>query len=313
VESDDGDILTLRSVAALDTTVERKGIASYHFKVSCPGNIEVDYRTSITDSNDPDPKVSVKLFGPDNDWRWTGTEADENETKQYWVNESHIHDGYDWFLQMNNQGNKSIAIVGEVRTPGKNCAPVPIKKTVTFRYSGNSMLVNDVTLEQESSNQNFGKQSICYVDGDDNGGYERNTLLFWDISSIPQGSRITKATIQLTVIDVSADAYYVYSARKPWRANTATWNQAGSSNFWSNGGATGPADRGSVVGKLSARNEGKAQINLQSSLVQDWVDGKRANYGVLIASSTAFDGIDFYCSEASKKSVRPQLVVEYER
>jgi len=293
--------------------IDPNSIGTYSFDVSCTGNIELNFSLGMSNFDDPDPVARVGLYKPDGKSRWTGTQADENKNMEFGVSETVIRSGTRWQLEVKNTGTKIIKVFAELSTPGDHCPTEPVSETMVFQYSGNNSLASDVTLEQASKSQKHGSKPMCYVDGDDNGGNDRNALLFWDVSAIPDDSTITKATIQLYVTDKSGESYNVYGVKRRWDESAATWNRASNNVSWANGGANGSGDRGKSVGTLGSKNTGTAQINLSPALVQDWVDGDQANYGVLIANPTATDGIDFYCSETSQKSRRPKLVIEYER
>lgn len=308
-----GGLTSIPSQLPLDVKVAGNGLEWHPLVISCPGTVNVSFSASILDANDPDPRVTVRLFAPGDDKAWEATEANYYDNLAYRATEAHIRKGKVWHLEFKNRGNKPIAVKGMARMPEDSCAPIAVTKTATFQYSGTAGEAFDVTLEQAHRDQNFVKNSRCYVDGDDNGGYERNTLLFWDVSSIPYGSKVTKATVQLTVFNESADRYYVYDVKRNWHPYMATWDEAADNRPWSRGGATGSSDLGGVVGTLNAFNTGTATINLDPAVVQKWVNGHVVdNEGLLIANSQADDGIDFYCMESTSQSRRPKLIVEYE-
>ena len=178
--------------------------------------------------------------------------------------------------------------------------------TKTFEYGA------DVTLYERYSSRNYGSGSTCYVSGSRSSSRERSTLLYWNVNSLPKNSTITKVTIYLQVQNGSADSFYVYGLKRTWEESEATWVWATNRTRWAGGGASGSSDRSSYrAGLLRARYPGTATIELDPDLVQYWLDYPARNYGVIIANRSAIGGIGFYCSEATQRTQRPRLVVEY--
>lgn len=180
----------------------------------------------------------------------------------------------------------------------------------TFQYSA------DVTIVERNRNGTFGKSDICQVSGSRSSAGERSTLMMWNISSLPKNSRITGATINLHITNNSADTFYVYGLRKRWAEYEATWEKASKSTWWSKPGASGYSDRhDDPAGYLLAKSGSVASIRLDPDLVQDWLEDSQGNYGIVIAAARVYDDDDvsFYCSESTRSSYRPELIIKYVR
>jgi hypothetical protein len=167
----------------------------------------------------------------------------------------------------------------------------------------------DATIMAQNRYENYGNSSLCSA------GSNRSTLLMWNISSLPNYSQITAATIHLQVKYDFEDIFYVYGLRKRWVENEVSWEKSSRSTWWSKSGASGYSDRDvDYAGYLLADDGGKVRITLDSDLVQKWFDYPTLNYGVIIAARpNAKDDLIFYCSETTDADARPKLVVKFER
>jgi len=175
-------------------------------------------------------------------------------------------------------------------------------------YSG----ATDATIREASPTTNDGSATTCEADGDDGGGADKSCLLKWTISGIPAGSVVHSASITLQATDGSSNTYSLYELKRSWSESSVTWNDATSSTAWGTPGAKGTSDRGSLLGSVSG-SAGSKTIVLNAAgiaLVQAWVDGT-SNNGIIIASSSNTDGIDFASSEHGTVSYRPKLTITY--
>lgn len=173
----------------------------------------------------------------------------------------------------------------------------------------------DTVLSEEYPDSNYGSELACLVDGDDGGGNDLSTVLYWDISAIPAGSLVEGVTLTLNVSNRSNDTYQVYEMKRNWVEGEATWNVYESGNNWDTPGALGSDDRGStVLGTFSPSNTGRCNIILNSNgvaVVQSWVDNPASNHGFIIANDSANDGADFDSSEGVTAEDRPELTISY--
>jgi hypothetical protein len=179
----------------------------------------------------------------------------------------------------------------------------------TAAYTGG----DDATIKQGSASTNFGSATSCEVDGDDGSGVDKSCLVRWTLSGIPAGSVVQSATITLRVTDASSNTYSLYSVLRSWTESQTTWNLATSISAWATAGALGASDRGPTVGNVTGSSAGSHTITLNASgisLVQNWVNGG-TNAGIIVASATNTDGIDFASNESSTASDRPRLTITY--
>ncbi|WP_437939334.1 DNRLRE domain-containing protein [Sorangium sp. So ce341] len=175
-------------------------------------------------------------------------------------------------------------------------------------YAGST----DATIRQAAAATSYGGATTCEADGDDGSGVDKSCLLKWTLSGIPAGSTVQSASITLQVTDGSSNTYNVYEVKRSWDEAQVTWNNATSTTAWATAGALGSTDRGSLVGSVTG-SAGARTITLNAAgvaLVQAWVDGT-SNNGVVIASSSNTDGIDFASSEHATAAQRPKLTITY--
>lgn len=146
-------------------------------------------------------------------------------------------------------------------------------------------------------------------------------LLKFDLSSLSSKAVVTSAKIYLTVI-VEYSGFdktmYMYRCNRNWGNTTATWSRYDGINFWSTVGARGiGTDREST--SISSRIMyqtylGEVEWVLTNSLVQEWINGTKTNYGVVLDYSTFPTGQDQYrfaTSNHATASYRPKIIIEY--
>ena len=180
-------------------------------------------------------------------------------------------------------------------------------------YDGTS----DTYISQNAPTSNFGLSATLLADGDDpsSSGNDLASLILWDLSSIPPGSTVDSAEIEIEVFNVSGGAYDIYEMKRDWFETGATWNIYSPGNAWETPGASGAGDRGSsILATITAGSLGSYKVILNTdglAVVQGWVDTPSSNHGVIIANSSTTDGLDFWSSEYSTASQRPRLTVRY--
>jgi hypothetical protein len=171
----------------------------------------------------------------------------------------------------------------------------------------------DTQITENSPSANYGGATTLKVDGDDPGGSGRDAspLLRWDLSSVPDGSKVDSASVTVNVTNPSSQTYQIYDLERPWVESAATWLQYASGSAWEAAGAKGSLDRGSQVGSLSAPTTGKRTFTLSPALVQRWLDNPASNQGIILANATNTDGIDFSSRQYADSSLRPTLSMNY--
>jgi hypothetical protein len=280
----------------------------------------------------------LRLYRPDGSVADNKVVQSSGETTiSYPVRNSDLAAGINWWASIRNRGNEPILANVRVQNESIACAisqpptatptqppstpPTPQPATagqMRFQYSRlpttNYNRALDVTLEQSEPNTNFGPETTCYVDGDEppGAGNDRNTLLYWDVSTLPAGSRITAVSVRLNVVQPTEHEYYVYGLTHGWDESQATWYRAHQSSNWNGPGAMGDID--AQVGFVGPWDEGSHTFQLNGrgvQLVQSWLDNPGLNHGLLLTNSSATDGLDFECSESTSASNRPMLIVDY--
>lgn len=184
--------------------------------------------------------------------------------------------------------------------------------TKTFQQGTSSYTgASDATIRQASTGTNYGSETTCEADGDDGSGVDKSCLLRWSLSGLPADAVITSASITLRVVDGSANTYSAYQLNRGWTESQVSWNSAQSGSAWGTPGALNASDRGAAVGTITG-GTGSRTITLNSAgiaMVQGWVSG--ANNGLIIASTSNTDGIDFASAQHATVSYRPQLSITY--
>lgn len=180
-------------------------------------------------------------------------------------------------------------------------------------YDGTS----DTYLSQNAPTSNFGLSGTLLADGDDPSGSTNDlaSLIQWDLSSIPSGSTVDSAEIDIEVFNVSSGAYDIYEITRDWFETGATWNAYSPGNAWETPGAAGAGDRGSsILGTVTAGSLGSYKVILNTAgiaAVQGWVDTPSSNHGIIIANPSTGDGLDFRSSDYGTATQRPRLTLRH--
>ncbi len=144
-------------------------------------------------------------------------------------------------------------------------------------------------------------------------------LLQFNLASIPAGSKITGATLQLSKSNGTffSGTIVVYRVTTPWIEGTktgspstisATYNTAGATLWTTPGGDYDPAAVASLTNIMQGWNSWDV-----TSLVQGWSSGSFSNYGMILVPTT----IDVYAEFVSKDDsgsmapYYPKLLVTY--
>jgi hypothetical protein len=174
-------------------------------------------------------------------------------------------------------------------------------------YSG----TRDTKLMSQDPDTNFGDASKLEIDGSP----FRSSLLYWDLTSIPQGSVVHSVDVTVNITNASGHVYDFYKSLRPWVESEATWNEYTFGLPWETDGSDGFSDRDStVLGSISG-SKGLATVSLNAqgvATVQAWVDDPSSNHGFIILNYiNAKNGLDFSSRENGTASNRPKLTVTY--
>ena len=167
----------------------------------------------------------------------------------------------------------------------------------------------DAEIYEQSPNNNYGAEDETWVSSASSD--TTRSLLQFDTGTIPAGAKILAATLSLEHQSGSGSAQpvSVHRITNSWQENSVTWNWRQTGWNWDTGGADfdTKAVTTTTVGPLNQRYEWDIK-----PLVQDWVDGNYANYGVVLVAATAgMEGERFYTSDHVDSSRWPNLSISY--
>ena len=176
-------------------------------------------------------------------------------------------------------------------------------------------LAQDTYLNSLLGLLNYGASSSLIVDSSGSGLGNSRALLQFDLSSIPSGATILDATLQLHVTDHQGGALpvEVHRITEPWveggflgLLGVANWSQRLDGTNWTTAGGSYDSTVVATLNVSSATND--LNWNL-TALVQGWVAGSNANYGILLGSPSG--GSKIITFDSREGTTPPQLVVTY--
>jgi len=188
--------------------------------------------------------------------------------------------------------------------------PAPATTSVSFQDSMSYSGTTDTWLYSSSPTSPRGTKTVLEVDGVPG----KTALLRWDTSSIPSGTTVREAFIELDITNKTTQVgYYAYPMLRSWLELVATWNQYAVGFSWQVAGAQGFFDRDVIPsGKLTARAVGPHIFSLDPATVQLWIDDPTQNRGIALANPINGDGVDFHSRETTVVEDRPKLTIVYE-
>ncbi len=172
--------------------------------------------------------------------------------------------------------------------------------------------VQDTYIKLGETGNNFGVGSQLIVDRESTD--LQRALVQFDLSSIPVDAIIQSATLNLeaTAVDgiLTID---VYQLLESWAEGTsngssddANWTNRDTGTAWTTAGGYFDA---TAIDSLTASATGQHSWDI-TTLVQDWVDGTDANYGVMIASPDG-GGNRTFSFDSREGTTAPQLIIHY--
>ncbi|MCG3208918.1 MAG: hypothetical protein FOGNACKC_02531 [Anaerolineae bacterium] len=168
----------------------------------------------------------------------------------------------------------------------------------------------DSWIQRDSPNQNKGADTSLNVRPKEFA--ERNSLIWFDLGSIPPGSRIISATLDLFQTDGrDSQTVKIHRALADWTQLEVTWNERTAGIPWATPG--GDFDPTVVASFPTGSTNNIHQIIPVTSLVQSWLDGAAANYGFLLRATTTdkTETITFRSLDHTVPAERPTLRVYY--
>jgi hypothetical protein len=156
--------------------------------------------------------------------------------------------------------------------------------------------VSDTRIAERWPDKNYGEGKAAFAGAV--GDAARQTLLRFDLSSLPPGVEIMRATISLHKCVNGGAGVTAHQVLSNWNEHDVTW-----SSF-------GQAYEADPVVELPAVDPEPSTVSFDlTELAQAWVEGREPNHGVLLRqddSNTAFA-----TSEAEDPSDRPRLLICY--
>jgi hypothetical protein len=201
------------------------------------------------------------------------------------------------------------------------------KGTVILHPNGNDVRINRFT----RSDQNYALQDLLSVNRFQ--GNNDNTLLFFDLSSIPSAVSITDATLTLWVdqnLNSSGDnglATKVFRVTQNWVNWQVTWQNASGirpSDFtpWNQPGGDFVGINGGLV-PYTTNTLGIPDLDPQAtptilrldldvtSLVNEWHRATYPNYGFILVGEEG-NGLRFRSDRGADPSLYPSLTITYQ-
>lgn len=168
----------------------------------------------------------------------------------------------------------------------------------------------DTYLNAGNTTGNYGTTTDLYVGLPS--GINRSILQF-DLSTIPVQSGIASATFAAYVEFYNANrSTNIHRITAPWTETGATWASRDGTNAWANAGGDYDA---TVEASFTPSAAGTWNNWTITSLVDAWVRGTKANYGLLVKwadESTGNVGNSYYSSDyTTDPTLRPKLTVTY--
>ncbi|MEZ4298450.1 MAG: DNRLRE domain-containing protein [Polyangiaceae bacterium] len=187
------------------------------------------------------------------------------------------------------------------RAPGEVLAPAPSEGepgcvTIERGVHGD---VKDARIGAQSPDRNFGHLGTTFAGN--TGRWERMVLLGFDLSVLPSGAVVEKATLHLSQATVAGGPFAVHRATKPWEENRVTWRSFGA--------AFDPEPEAMLWGRPGDSGGLEADV---TGMVQRWVRDETGNHGLVLRPSSggkAASVATFFSSESAAEVDRPRLVV----
>jgi hypothetical protein len=161
-------------------------------------------------------------------------------------------------------------------------------QTTAAAETTNFTSIADSSILENAPTTNYGGATTTLgADGDDpsGSGKDKYGLLRWDLSSMAPGTKISSASVTLTVTNSSTQTYQAYALKRAWAESEVTWNSYAAGGPWEVAGAKGSLDReATVAGTVTPSATGERTFALSAAVVQRWVDNPTTNQGIIIAN-----------------------------
>ncbi len=171
----------------------------------------------------------------------------------------------------------------------------------------------DTYIYNSHPDTNYGTATSMKAAGD----RASKVLMHFDLSSIPSSATIVDAKLEVYIDSQAGETYFkIYQLLNEWNENEATWNIRKAGVNWDSAG--GDMDEGTFYGgpQIFASDVGKYKtISAEAAtplknLIQDWVSGNKANYGVAYTRIYP-DGTRNVFVESKEAANPPKLTVTW--
>jgi len=176
----------------------------------------------------------------------------------------------------------------------------------------------DAWLSGDKPSWNYGNFGFLRARGG-GGGHWQSPIQF-ELHGLPRGARVLTATLELYRLTTSQD----FPGPIALHAITQSWEEGNSSGGTNPGATWDLRDTGlpwnTPGGDFDATPAATAEMDAGTdtwfswdltSLVQDWADGTRKNYGMMLVAGDAVARAEFSSSDDINPALRPKLTVRY--
>jgi len=198
--------------------------------------------------------------------------------------------------------------------------------TVPFSASGTSVEITSTkSTYLTSAEPDTNKETEDLYVGEHNAGVETmRSLVQFDLSSIPAGSTINSAFLDLTFVGDASDnarVFSVYRVKRAWVEDQATWNVYSTGNSWTTAGAADTTNdrEGTAINTYHAQvaapdtTNGRKGVILDAAKIQEMITGGVfTNNGFLLqVANESNDAIIYGGDNNATATKRPILLVDY--
>jgi len=185
--------------------------------------------------------------------------------------------------------------------------------SVILAGSASAALVTDVVTDSDAylngggpaQNNNYGDRDKIQIRG---GGAPRHSLIFFDVSGIPDTIIGAELYVHLQQAEVAAKNIDVPQVAESWTELGVTWNSRDGVTNWTTPGGTFGASMGTLVLPANAAVDWYS-VTLDASVVEGWRTG--VNNGLGLTWDDGDSDITFFDSRENLSGLSPFLRVTY--
>jgi type II secretory pathway pseudopilin PulG len=212
----------------------------------------------------------------------------------------------------------SSSLAGVTREISRKKIPLYQSTVNSLQLQPDAAAGKDGWVVSDSTTNSYGVTGEMVLAG---GAVKKYFLTQFDLSSIPFGSKILSSKLEIylgySLAHDTAATFSVHAMKQGWAE--------GAGDYYDNGDGVNWATSDGVNGWSFSTNHSSSAVDTDiinpafdgwqswdiRSLVQQWVAGERANYGVLIKGDDKVDGAGFFSSDYKTAQRRPKLTITY--